>query len=1010
MWGQFESIDDGSMNSPNGNNTNKNNNNNKNAHTLPPIPVVNSSIASINKDTSANNAAIGNAQEQRGSDLQQQQQQQEKEKQYHLSMDADILTPPTQIFKDGNNKNQQQMKSATISDPQSQKRRLGTAVGDIDPLSSVKNSSRKLRFKDISDNSNETGDKDKYNGKSLLTASSASSTAGGNGGMGVKSCPSCPDFGSLEAAQKRVISSGLTISEAKGELWKLRISGVLIKKGFRHRKLWVSRWIVLAGRILSYYESADDEKIGKVRGSLELSKETLVEEIYPSTVDIRSGKSDLFEFIIYPKGKIPMQANNPRAWGSIGGNDDGLYPTGNESSTSTTSLLHDGKGEKNQKYGLDSPPISNANSSNQPSNNNTSSTSFLDIASWFRKSSDEVNLESDTLWIFRANSEEERNMWIKGIRKSIALVRRVEVAPTLVGVGSVHDHYDIGKVIGKGKFGLVRLGIAKQTGQEYAIKVMNKSKNIKTDTDAKVLKNEIRIMRKVTRQHDHPNICKLFQAYEDSFMVYLVMEPLLGGSLLERVTKNGTYDEAKCAHIMYQLSDALNELHSSGIILCDIRPETLLFASPNSDVVKIVEFGRALLLPAAPTTNLSLIPSTSKDQASKNQSSFASYVTNSQLLGMPGYISPEVISHRQYSTLCDMWSLGCTMYFVLSGYPAFVAESTDMTLKRSVQGIQQSKLQQQNAWKTKSDECISFLMGLLSVDRTRRLSASDALAHPWINKFVPTSMRRQSEEQDLETSSPVISESDNNESFYIDDRLKEGANQNDKVDSFISQKKNESMLGKSSIAKYSQDESALTMSNELRNKSNISQMKGSKSQPNLQRMGELSFAGKGSMKRSLGLYTPPSVSEMEARNEHFALDARAEKVRASKSLLHSIDEHGNHIDPLSPSSSDLEFFGGGIGTGIGVRSVAIEDDKYFGATKVREIGPFLSALESQLRMEAGVLGSTNSLPGQMNSSSPSLASLDDSFSSPMPSSSGRMLVNHAVSESDAEKKMKLMKQ
>ena len=220
-------------------------------------------------------------------------------------------------------------------------------------------------------------------------------------------------------------------------LWNLKFEGWLSKRGFSYRMAWKRRRVQLAGRMISYFTSQDDQWKNKPRGNLELTKNTSVESCYG---DEFAGRPYCFR--VFPGGAASACASADSSW------------------------------------------IATA------------------VKSLFTSSNDKK------VWLFEANTEMERDAWISAIKRSIALINRVEAPPTLSGVGSIHDHYCIGDVVGLGRFGFVREAVARFTQEKYAVKAVNKTKNVGTTKLAKVLGNEIRIMRKVTRAtSEHPGLC-----------------------------------------------------------------------------------------------------------------------------------------------------------------------------------------------------------------------------------------------------------------------------------------------------------------------------------------------------------------------------------------------------------------------------------------------------------------------------------------------------------------------
>lgn len=151
-------------------------------------------------------------------------------------------------------------------------------------------------------------------------------------------------------------------------------------------------------------------------------------------------------------------------------------------------------------------------------------------------------------------------------------------------------------------------------------------------------------------QIDHPNIIKLYEVYEDSRYIYLIMEECTGGELFdriyERITQNNLYTEKEAAQIFKQYMAAVCHCHSQKICHRDLKPENLLFLNTTADSpLKVIDFG------------LSKIFTDNNNKMSTK-------------VGTAYYVSPEVLS-GDYDEKCDIWSSGVILYILLTGEPPF---------------------------------------------------------------------------------------------------------------------------------------------------------------------------------------------------------------------------------------------------------------------------------------------------------------------------------------------------
>jgi len=221
----------------------------------------------------------------------------------------------------------------------------------------------------------------------------------------------------------------------------------------------------------------------------------------------------------------------------------------------------------------------------------------------------------------------------------------------------IFHHYDIRKELGKGNFSVVHLGIHKNTGDACAIKFLNKRKFW---SDPKIKDQVVREVE-ILQQIQHPNCVQYKELFEGDTYVYLVLEFADGGELFHKI-KSGV-SESEARKLFTQLLTGVNYLHSRGIVHRDLKPENILLDSKGN--VKISDFGLA------------------RFDASQMQS----------LCGTPHYVAPEVIrlglgtsSTAGYNKAVDMWSLGVSLYHMLTGQLPFLENDRMALFKRIEQG------------------------------------------------------------------------------------------------------------------------------------------------------------------------------------------------------------------------------------------------------------------------------------------------------------------------------------
>jgi serine/threonine protein kinase len=215
------------------------------------------------------------------------------------------------------------------------------------------------------------------------------------------------------------------------------------------------------------------------------------------------------------------------------------------------------------------------------------------------------------------------------------------------------------------------------------------------------LQTEVEILGSI----NHPHIVRLFKVYDSAKYFFMVMELCCGGELFDRIVEKSKYSENEAASVIKSLASALDYCHSRGIVHRDLKPENLLLRSKNDETIKIADFGLAKI------TN----------------SASQSLMTTA--CGTPGYVSPEVLLGRGYSAAVDLWSVGVILYILLCGFPPFYSENNAVLFEQ----IKRGEFDFPSPYfDSVSDDAISLVRSLLTVDPAHRMSAKQLLAHPWV--------------------------------------------------------------------------------------------------------------------------------------------------------------------------------------------------------------------------------------------------------------------------------------
>ena len=158
-------------------------------------------------------------------------------------------------------------------------------------------------------------------------------------------------------------------------------------------------------------------------------------------------------------------------------------------------------------------------------------------------------------------------------------------------VAKFSEHYKLGKELGRGAFGVVKVGTHRKSGVPCAIKTVIKEKLDEYDVYKDLMKNELEVLE----QTNHPHITRIFQLLEDKRNIYIVMELVSGGNLLDQVYQERRFTEAKAANVIDQLCRSLNFMHKKNITHRDLKPENLLCEATEDGriSIKLTDFGFA---------------------------------------------------------------------------------------------------------------------------------------------------------------------------------------------------------------------------------------------------------------------------------------------------------------------------------------------------------------------------------------------------------------------------------
>lgn len=237
-----------------------------------------------------------------------------------------------------------------------------------------------------------------------------------------------------------------------------------------------------------------------------------------------------------------------------------------------------------------------------------------------------------------------------------------------------------------------------QDNELYAAKII--SKDLIPLEDKESMKSEIQVLKTIS----HKNITRLFDYMQDSHRYYLIYDLHIGGNLFDRIATKQVYTENEARSVCKILFGVLHHLDLNGVVHRDLKPDNIRLMDKVSETnIKLAGFSFARTL--AP------------DEYLKTQ------------CGTPEYVSPEILYGLPYRTKVDMWSIGVILYILLAGYPPFMSQNQRDLFRKIKSG---SVSFPDNYWNKVSTEARMLVVGLLSVDPQRRLSASEAMKSKWM--------------------------------------------------------------------------------------------------------------------------------------------------------------------------------------------------------------------------------------------------------------------------------------
>uniref|UniRef100_A0A8C5GIU1 Serine/threonine-protein kinase DCLK2 n=1 Tax=Gouania willdenowi TaxID=441366 RepID=A0A8C5GIU1_GOUWI len=262
----------------------------------------------------------------------------------------------------------------------------------------------------------------------------------------------------------------------------------------------------------------------------------------------------------------------------------------------------------------------------------------------------------------------------------------------------INDKYKVGKVIGDGNFAVVKECVERSSGQEFALKVIDKAR---CSGKEHLIENEVAVLRRVR----HPSIIQLIEVDETPSQLFLVMELVKGGDLFDAITSSMKYSERDASAMVFNLAGAIKYLHRMNIVHRDIKPENLLVCEypDGTKSLKLGDFGLATVVEGPLYT----------------------------VCGTPTYVAPEIIAETGYGLKVDIWAAGVIAYILLCGFPPFRSENN--VQEELFDQILRGKLEFPSPdWDAVSLSAKMLISQMLQVNVDARFTAEEVLSHPWV--------------------------------------------------------------------------------------------------------------------------------------------------------------------------------------------------------------------------------------------------------------------------------------
>ncbi|KAL3616873.1 CBL-interacting serine/threonine-protein kinase 23 [Castilleja foliolosa] len=293
--------------------------------------------------------------------------------------------------------------------------------------------------------------------------------------------------------------------------------------------------------------------------------------------------------------------------------------------------------------------------------------------------------------------------------------------------------YELGRTLGEGSFAKVKFARNLETGENVAIKILDKEKVLKHKMIGQI-KREISTMKLIR----HPHVIRMFEVMASKTKIYIVMEFVTGGELFDKIATRGRLKEDEARKYFQQLIHAVDYCHSRGVYHRDLKPENLLL-DPNG-LLKVSDFG------------LSALPQQLREDGLLHTT-----------CGTPNYVAPEVINNKGYDgAKADLWSCGVILFVLMAGYLPF-EESNLISLYKKINKADFAC----PAWF--SSNAKKLIKRILDPNPSTRITISEVIENDWFKKgYKPPIFEH--EEVTLDDVNSIFNESTDSPNLVVERR------------------------------------------------------------------------------------------------------------------------------------------------------------------------------------------------------------------------------------------------